>query len=153
MEPAAPELMQRPPRDPRKPVIPAAEFAPLARDASLIAGSAFAAQAVAAWLGRSAQSRQTVGFSSLVTAQLFYAFACRSRRGSVLAGRRLFSNPLLLGSIGASFAAQTVVLFIPGLRNLFGPPLSLADFGLSVAAGAAPLLAIEILRGLNSFRA
>ena len=86
-------------------------------------------------------------------AQLFYAFACRSRRGSVFAGPRLFSNPLLLGSIGASFAAQTAVLFIPGLRNLFGPPLSLADFGLSVAAGAAPLFAIEILRGLNSFRA
>jgi P-type Ca2+ transporter type 2C len=153
MEPAEPELMQRPPRDPREPVIPVAEFAPLARDAGLIAGSAFAAQAAAAWLGRSAQSRQTVGFSSLVAAQLFYAFACRSRRGSVLAGPRLFSNPLLLGSIGASFAAQTVVLFVPGLRNLFGPPLGLADFGLSAAAGAAPLLAIEILRGLNSSRA
>ncbi|MFL5267207.1 MAG: HAD-IC family P-type ATPase [Stellaceae bacterium] len=153
MEPAIPELMQRPPRDPREPVIPAAEFAPLARDASLIAGSAFAAQAAAAWLGSSAQSRQTVGFSSLVAAQLFYAFACRSRRGSVFAGPRLCSNPLLLVSIGASFAAQTVVLFIPGLRNLFGPPLRLADFGVSVAAGAAPLLAIEILRGIDSSRA
>jgi Cation transporting ATPase, C-terminus len=75
--------------------------------------------------------------------------ACRSRRGSVFAGPRLFSNPLLLGSIGASFAAQAAVLFIPGLRNLFGPPLSLADFGISVAAGAAPLLAIEILRGID----
>jgi predicted exporter len=59
---------------------------------------------------------------------------------------------LLLGSIGASFAAQTVVLFILGLRNLFGPPLNLADVGLSVAAGAAPLLAIEILRGREHFQ-
>jgi P-type Ca2+ transporter type 2C len=153
MEPAEPELMTRPARDPREPVIPAAEFAPLARDASLIAGSAFAAQAAAAWLSGSAQSRQTVGFSSLVAAQLFYAFGCRSRRGSVFAGPRIFSNRLLLGSIGASFAAQAAVLFIPGLRNLFGPPLSLADFGISVAAGAAPLLAIEILRGIDSSRA
>src|SRR5690242_125221 len=125
---------------------------PLARDASLIAGRAFAAQA-AAWLSGSAQSRQTVGFSCLVAAQLFYAFVCRSRRGSVLGGPRFFFNPLLLGSIGASFAAQTVVLFIPGLRNLFGRPLRLADFGISVAAGAAPLLAIEILRCIDSFRA
>jgi Ca2+-transporting ATPase len=150
MEPAAPDLMMRPPRDPEEPVIPAAELGSLARDASLIAASAFAAQAVAVWLGGSAQSGQTVGFSSLVAAQLFYAFACRSRRGSVLADPRLLSNPLLLGSIGASFAAQATVLFLPGLRSLFGPPLSVLDFAISVAAGAVPLIAIEILRGATS---
>jgi P-type Ca2+ transporter type 2C len=147
MEPAAPGLMTRPPRSPAEPVVPAAELGSLARDAGLIAGSAFAAQAAAARLGGSGRSAQTVGFSSLVAGQLFYAFACRSRRGSVLGDPRLPSNPLLLGSIGASFAAQAAVLFIPGLRNLFGPPLSLPDFAISVAAGAIPLLAIEILRG------
>jgi len=150
MEPAAPDLMMRPPRAPEEPVIPAAELGSLARDASLIAASAFAAQAVAVRLGGSAQSGQTVGFSSLVAAQLFYAFACRSRRGSVLADPRLLSNPLLLGSIGASFAAQATVLFLPGLRSLFGPPLSVLDFAISVAAGAVPLIAIEILRGATS---
>jgi Ca2+-transporting ATPase len=150
MEPAAPDLMTRPPRNPKEPLIPAADFGSLARDASLIAASAFAAQAVAARFGGSEQSRQTVGFSSLVAAQLFYAFACRSRRGSVFGDPRLPANPLLLGSMGASFAAQAAVLFIPGLRNLFGPPLSVADFAISVAAGAVPLLAIEILRGATS---
>jgi P-type Ca2+ transporter type 2C len=153
MEPAAPDLMTRPPRHPQEPVIPGAEISSLTRDASLIAASAFAAQAAAARLGGSAQSLQTIGFSSLVAAQLFYAFACRSRRGSVLGDRRLPANPLLLGSIGASFAAQAAVLFVPGLRNLFGPPLSLAEFGVSLAAGAAPLLAIEFLRGAASRRA
>jgi Ca2+-transporting ATPase len=150
MEPAAPDLMTRPPRHPQEPVIPAAELGALARDASLIAASAFAAQAAAAWLGGSEQSRQTVGFSSLVAAQLFYAFACRSGRGSVLADLRLPADPLLLGSIAASFAAQAAVLFVPGLRNPFGPPLSIVDFAISVAAGAVPLLAIEILRGAIS---
>jgi Ca2+-transporting ATPase len=61
MEPAAPDLMMRPPRDPEEPVIPAAELGSLARDASLIAASAFAAQAVAVRLGGSAQSGQTGG--------------------------------------------------------------------------------------------
>jgi Ca2+-transporting ATPase len=149
MEPAAPDLMTRSPRNQEEPVINAAEFGLLGRDATLIAASAFAAQAAAARLGGSAQSSQTVGFSSLVAAQLFYAFACRSRRGSVFTNSRLPSNPLLLGAIGASFAAQAAVLFVPGLRNLFGPPLSVADFGISVAAGAVPLLAIEILRGTS----
>ena len=57
---------------------------------------------------------------------------------------------LLFGAPGVSFAARAAALFVPGLRNLFGPPLGIADFGISVAAGAAPLLAIEILRGAQS---
>jgi P-type Ca2+ transporter type 2C len=147
MEPAAPGLMDRPPRDPSEPVISTAEFGTLARDGGLIAASAFAAQACASRLrGSGAQSNQTVGFSTLVAAQLFYALACRSRRGSVFTGQSLPSNPLLLGALGVSCAAQAGALFVPGLRNLFGPPLGFADYGISAVAGAVPLLAIEILR-------
>jgi Ca2+-transporting ATPase len=150
MEPAAPDLMTRPPRDPQEPVIPAAEFGTLARDASLIAASAFAAQACAARLGGSPQSSQTVGFTSLVAAQLFYAFACRSRHGSILSGRALSANPFFFGALGCAFAAQSAALFVPGFRNLFGPALGIVDFGISLAAGAAPLLAIEALRKVQS---
>ena len=150
MEPAAPDLMTRPPRDPKEPVISAREFGTLARDASLIAASAFGAQACAARLGNSAQSGQTVGFASLVTAQLFYAFACRSRSGSILSGRVFPPNPFFFGALGSAFAAQGAALFIPGFRNLFGPALGIADFGISLAAGAAPLLAIEVLRKAQS---
>src|SRR5215471_16510234 len=55
MEPAAPGLMDRPPRDPQEPVISGAEFGTLARDGSMIAASAFAAQACASRLGASGQ--------------------------------------------------------------------------------------------------
>jgi magnesium-transporting ATPase (P-type) len=150
MEPAAPDLMARPPRDPQEPVVSGAEFGTLARDASLIAASAFAAQACAARLGGATQSGQTVGFNSLVSAQLFYAFACRSRRGSILSGGGRPPNPFFFGALGCAFAAQGAALFIPGFRNLFGPALGIADFAISLAAGAAPLLAIEALRQAQS---
>jgi Ca2+-transporting ATPase len=150
MEPAAPELMTQRPRNADDPVITSAEFRPLARDASLIAGSAFVAQACAATLGGSGQRNQTVGFASLVAAQLFYAFACRSGNEPIFTGRLLAPNPFFFGALGISFAAQFAALFVPGLRNLFGPPLGIANLGISVAAGAAPLLAIEIMRKMQS---
>jgi P-type Ca2+ transporter type 2C len=149
MEPAAPDLMARPPRDPSEPVIGGAEFRTLARDASLIAASAFAAQACASRLNGSSERSQTIGFASLVSAQLFYAFACRSRRAPIFAGP-VPPNPFFLGALGISFAAQVAALFVPGFRNLFGPPIGIADFAISAAAGAAPLLAIEVMRNLQS---
>jgi P-type Ca2+ transporter type 2C len=150
MEPAAPDLMARPPRDPREPIITAAEFGTLARDAGLMAASAFAAQACAVRLGGSGRSGQTIGFSSLVSAQLFYAFACRSRRGSILMSQALPPNPFFFGALGVAFAAQIAALFVPGFRSLFGPAIGIADFGISLAAGSAPLLAIEVLRMARS---
>jgi len=152
LEPAEPDLMTRSPRDPSEPVVSAAEFGSLARDASVMAASAFAAQTCAARLGGSAQSGQTAAFSSLVSAQLFYAFACRSRRGPLLSNRMLPSNPFFFGALGGAFAAQAAALFVPGFRNLFGPALSVRDFAVSVVAGVAPLLAIEGFRNRNPSR-
>jgi Ca2+-transporting ATPase len=149
MEPATPELMAQAPRSAGEPVVSASEFGTLARDAGLIAASAFGAQAGAARLGGSASSEQTVGFSSLVTAQLLYAFASRSRRGSIFAGSSP-TNPWLFAALGVSSAAQAAALFLPGLRSLFGPAVGLADLVISVAAGAAPLLAIEAMRRTQS---
>ncbi len=144
MEPAAPDLMTRPPREASKPVMSGAEFGTLTRDAGLMAASAFAAQAAAARVG-SGKAGQTVGFSSLVAAQLFYGFSCRSRNGPVSIDRPLPRNPFFFGAVGTAFAAQLAALFLPGFRQLFGPPLSVGDFAVSIAAGAASMLAIELL--------
>jgi P-type Ca2+ transporter type 2C len=146
MEPAASDLMTRPPSDSSEPVVSNAELGTLTRDAGLMAASAFAAQIAAARFGSSGRAGQTVGFASLVVAQLFYGFACRSRQGSIFTGRPLPPNPYFFGAVGIAFAAQLAALFLPGFRGLFGPALGLADFGISMAAGAAPLLAIEALR-------
>jgi Ca2+-transporting ATPase len=149
MEPAPPDLMTRPPRDMSEPVISRAEIGPLSRDASLMAASAFVAQACASRLAGSDQRNQTVGFASLVAAQLFYALACRSRQGPIFTGA-IPPNPFFFGTLAISFAAQVAALFVPGFRTLFGAPLSIADFGISLAAGAAPLIAIDVIRRLQS---
>jgi Ca2+-transporting ATPase len=153
MEPAAPDLMARPPGDASEPVMSGAELGALTRDAGLMAASAFAGQAAAARFGNSGAAGQTVGFSSLVAAQLFYGFACRSRRGSSSRGQPLAPNPFFLGAVGIAFAAQLAALFLPGFRSLFGPALGIADFGISMIAGVAPMLAIELLQRPRSRQA
>lgn len=70
----------------------------------------------------------------------------------MLAEPNLPPNPFFLGALGSAFAAQAAALFLPGFRNLFGPPLGVADFGISLAAGAAPLLAIEAIRNAQLTR-
>jgi hypothetical protein len=92
----------------------------------------------AARLRGSSRSNQMVGFSSLVAAQLFYAFACRSRCAAIFAARPLPPNPYLLGALGVSFAAQAAALFVPGLRNLFGPSLGITEFGIFVGRRRGP---------------
>ena len=145
LEPASPDLMTRPPTDSSEAIVTPAEFGSLARDAALIAASAFAGQACAARLGGSTGTSQTAGFSSLVAAQLLYAFACRPRRSSALTDQAP-PNSYFLGALATAFAAQCAALFVPGLRSLFGTPLTVGAFGISVAAGAAPLLAIGALQ-------
>lgn len=145
LEPAAPDQMTRPPSDPSEPVITKQGFARLARDAGLMAASAFAAQAGAARLGGSRQSNRTVGFASLVAAQLLYALSCRSGPALGSTGQMPPPNPFFFGALGISVAAQAAALFLPGFRNLFGPPLGAADVGISLVAGVAPLWAIQIL--------
>ena len=135
------ELMTQPPRDTSQPIVSSADFTALLRDAGLMAASAFIAQMCT----RGSPSReQTVRFASLVAAQLFYAFACRSPRGSAS------TDPLPSRALATSFAAQAAALWLPGFRSLFGPRLGITEFGISLAAGTVPLVATDVLRKLRS---
>jgi Ca2+-transporting ATPase len=141
-----PELMTQPPQHAGEPVVSGTDFGKLVRDAGLMAASAFIGQACTR-SSRGADS--TVRFASLVAAQLFYAFACRSARGTASSAAPPPPNPVFSGTLAVSFAAQAAALFLPGFRNLFGPRLGIAEFGISLASGTLPLIAIDIVRKLR----
>jgi Ca2+-transporting ATPase len=141
-----PDLMARPPEDMGEPVISGTVFGKLVRDASLMAASTLIAQACT---NGAREHIRTVRFASLVAAQLFYAFACRSSGRSAISTEPIPPNPVFSATLVTSFGAQAAALFLPGFRNLFGPPLGIAEFGISLAAGAVPLIAIDVLRKLR----
>lgn len=79
---------------------------------------------------------QSVIFTSLALAQIFQALAIRSSKDSVFR-IGLFSNPTLLGMMGAVLALQALVIYLPLLQGFFHTEaLSLPLLGLIVGANA-----------------
>ncbi|PPL20262.1 cation-translocating P-type ATPase [Microterricola pindariensis] len=99
---------------------------------------------------------RTVGFTTLVFAQLFNALNARSETSSAF--RKMFSNTWLWGSILLGILLQIAVVQVPFLQVAFGTaPLDLAHWGACIALGSAVLWYDEIrkliLRALARRRA
>jgi Ca2+-transporting ATPase len=139
VEPPEPDVLERPPRDPAAPILDGRALLGIAGDGLLIAGSALAAAGVASGWSGSALRASTVGFTTLTSAQLLHALACRSERESGLAG--LGRNPTLLAAVAGSLALQVAGVTVPWLRRLLGTvPLSAVEWGLVGAGATLPLV-------------
>jgi magnesium-transporting ATPase (P-type) len=148
-----PDVMRRPPRNPREPVLSS-----FVVRRTLMAAVVMTAAAVGlfeweygAFLGQGAsQTRalaeaQTMAVTTVILFQVFYLLNCRSLRDSIL-HIGLASNPWIFVGIGAIFALQAAFIYAPPLQALFGSaPLDARDIGLAVLVGAAilPVVSLE----------
>jgi len=147
LEPADPRVMERPPRDPRAPVISRQMWfniffvglimavgtlgvMDLALPGGLLVGAGDLAYA------------QTMAFTTLVLFQLFNVLNARSEERSAF--YRLFSNPWLWGALALSFALQALVVYLPGLQRAFSTvPLSLSDWLVCLVVASSVLWLVE----------
>jgi Ca2+-transporting ATPase len=144
MEPPEPDIMQRPPRPPREPVITRARGLTILSHGLLLATVA----TLGFWLfyqgdeSRLPEARTAV-FCVLAFAQLFYALACRSQRYT-MPELGFFSNPYLFGAIALSAIAQVAVVALPVLQPVFESRLEFGWKWLWVALLAlTPVTVIE----------
>jgi Ca2+-transporting ATPase len=147
VDPPEPDLMRRPPRDPRAPIFSRAVLA------LMIAGglwSMLANLALFAWAlhsGRGLAQAMTLCFLSLVLIQFFKAYNFRSDRHSVF--RRPFANRWLNRAVLWELVLLVVILAVPMLRDAFrATALSLADWGLAVAVAATVMPVLEFVKWL-----
>jgi len=146
VDPGDPDVMQRPPRDPKKTVFDR----PMV---SWILGMGFWIMAttlgVFLWAlnsGRSPIEAQCLCFATLVLGELFRCFECRSERYSIF---RIgpFSNKWLLAAIASSAAILLAMVYIPFLQSPFHTySMTLKDWGIAVLAGATNLIIAEIAK-------
>ena len=140
-EPAEPDVMRRPPRVARRPLLSADLLVRLA-------GSGAFTAVAALWLmlahGGSGDHARWLAYSALVCGQVVRAYANRSLRTPVLTLRR---NPVLLAGGAAVVAIQAALPYVPGVGEAFrATPLTLDDWALVALIALAPAALAEVVR-------
>ena len=147
VEPPEPDIMRRPPRPPREPVITLHRGLLIVVHGLLLAGAAAAAFALALHGNPNDIARaRTVAFCTLAAAQLFYAFGCRSQRYT-MPQIGAFTNPKLVLAIAVSGLLQLSTVTVPVLRPLFETTSDMTwEWGLIVGLALAPVTIIELAK-------
>jgi Ca2+-transporting ATPase len=136
-EPEEPDVMRRPPRDPREPLVSRRMFV----SALLQGGGVLAATAAvfgsALWLGRGEEAARTMAFTTLIAANLGLILANRSWSRTLLQSLRA-RNAALLWVFAGAVGLLVATLAVPGLREIFRfARLPAFEILLGFAAGAA----------------
>lgn len=147
-EPEEPDVMRRPPRDPRAPLFNRSMISLSLLQGGSVALIVLAVFALAGMVRGEAEAR-ALTFTTLVIGNLSLIVAIRSRSGTVLAALRRPTRALGI-VLGGALLLLGLVLYVPALADLFQfVPLSVGDLGLAVVAGLASVLwlkGVEILR-------
>jgi Ca2+-transporting ATPase len=160
VEPAEPDVMERPPRDPASGVLSRRFLGAVAFYGGLITAASLAAfawglgllgGAAAGGVDGEARAR-TLAFATLAFAQLAHVVNARSPR-PLLFTRGLFGNPWVVRAIGLTAVLQLAALYLPGLSGVLDTvPLGVADWAVVVPLALAPLLVGQAVKALSTRR-
>ena len=156
LEPSAPDVMKRPPRDPKEPLMTARFGWLIVWQGVLLSGCTLGTFATGMhWYGAEGSGLRhavTIAFMTLALAQTFHAFNARSRIRSAFTSR-LFTNGWLWGSTLICVLLQLAAVNVPFLRDvLHTVPLTAADWGLTAAGSVVPVAVVELVKLVQRWR-
>lgn len=147
LEPPEPDVLKRPPRDPRELIVGRADYGALAREAATISAGALGGYAWGLARHGAGPQARTISFAGLVTAQMLHALTSRSSDHGLFMREGSPRNPTLTATLVLSFLAQGAAMLVPGIRNLLGlAALDAADALVTLAAGTVPYLVNEAMK-------
>ncbi|MBI5444261.1 MAG: cation-transporting P-type ATPase [Deltaproteobacteria bacterium] len=151
LEPPEPDVLDRPPRDPKQPIMGKGDLLRIGFESLVLSGGALAAYGIGlARYGRGPKAG-SLAFTTLTSGQLLHALSCRSEDKRLFARSSLRPNPYLRWAMAGSLALQAATLAVPGLRSLLGlAPLGLADLAIVAAGAVGPLLVNEATKPSRS---
>jgi Ca2+-transporting ATPase len=148
VEPAEPDILCRPPRDPREPIIGRPDFKRYGFESLAITAGTMASYGYAITRYGIGPRAGSAAFMTLTLAQLLHAYSCRSDRNSIFGGETLQPNSYLNMAVGGTAALQFAAVAVPGLRSLLGTAVpSPMDVAVIAAGSGLPFLLNEATKG------
>lgn len=144
-EPDEPDVMRKPPRDPRAPLFSGGMIRSSLLQGASVAVIVLAVFALALGMGRGESEARALTFTTLIIGNLSLILANRSHATTILGALRR-PTPALGIVVGGGLGLLALVLYVPGLVDLFDlAPLRGTDLALSVAAGLTSVLWLQAL--------
>jgi Ca2+-transporting ATPase len=145
MEPAEPDVMRRPPRDPESTILSRSFLSVIGGYGALLTAATLGAFLWALWGGQAeARHAGTVAFMTLALGQLFHVFNARSPE-PILFTRRFLRNRWVWGAVALTVALQLAAVYVPLLRDVLDTrALDLGDWALVAVASVLPLAAGQL---------
>ena len=155
LEPSAPDVMKRPPRDPQESLLTPRFVGLIVWQGLLLTGVTLLAFGIGMhWHGDEGdglRAATTMAFMTLALAQVFHAFNARSQRRSAFTAR-LFTNGWLWAAVAMCLMLQAAAVYVPLLQKvLHTVPPSLADWGVIAGCSLLPVAVVELAKVFQRF--
>lgn len=151
LDPAAPNIMRRKPRNPEKGLFADGLWLSICLEGAMIGALALLAYTVGFYFfdfGKTPDIARTMAFCVLSLSQLFHAFNMRSEN-SVL-NRSFFGNPFLLLSLAAGTLLQISTVNTAAATKLFKTtPLPASAWIITAALSLMPIFIIELQKAFS----
>jgi len=150
VDPPEPDVMRRPPLDPRAPVLEKGRLALMGGQGLLLAAVAVFAFALSFYVrGESLEQARTLTFVVMVLAQLFHAFACRSTQHSIFT-LGFLTNPTLVAAVILSALLQWLLVQLAWSEDIFKVvPLNAEEWLLAIGLALTPLILGEVRKAFT----
>lgn len=151
VEPASPQLMKQPPRDPNTRLLSRKFMVLIGWQAAMLAALALGAYAWALEsYGPGAHSR-TVALFAIIGAQLGHVFNCRSRTRSAFEG--LLRNPFIWGAAFIVISLQLLAVYVSPLASVLGTVRpSATDWLIVGLCVVSPVVIVELTKASVRWR-
>ena len=144
-EPTEPDVMQRPPRLPGKPILSGFLVWRVVFVSTLFLGALLALFQLALSQGASIEIARTIVVNALVVLEIFYLFSVRYLKTPSLTWRGFLGTPAVFIAVGTVTALQFLFTYSEFMMAFFDTrPLSLLQGAQIVVTGVALLLILEL---------
>ncbi|MCR4339279.1 MAG: cation-translocating P-type ATPase, partial [Gemmatimonadaceae bacterium] len=149
MDPAEPDIMRRPPRDPEEAILSRRFVASIVLFAVPLTAVTIAAFMIGMGGSGNASPRAiTMSFMTLALAQTFHVVNAREQPPSL---RALVMNRYAVGAVALVVALQLVAVQTPFLAGVLGvQPLSASDWGVVVGLALLPAVGGQVVKAITA---